>query len=157
MNRVVLSTVIMLVAVVGLSLSSGTNQAEAGLFGNRCGKAKCCKPARTRCCKPMRDKCAKKNRCGGLFARLRARKCCQPKCCQPEPVCCEPEPVCCEPAPSCGGCDSGCDGCGSAEVAEGCSNCGDTSAPMPVSEEAAPAAPAAPEAPEAPAADDATT
>ena len=136
MNRAVLSTLVMLVAFVGLSLTSGTSQAEACLSGNRCCKVKRCKPARTRCCKPKRNKCCKKERCG-LIARLRARK-----CCKPAPVCCEAAPVCCEAAPSCG-CEEVSDcGCGSAAPATGgCANCGDTSTPVPA-DEAAPAAPA---------------
>lgn len=38
----------------------------------------------------------------GLFGRRKAKKCCQPTCCEPAP-CCEAAPApCCEPAPACG-------------------------------------------------------
>lgn len=48
----------------------------------------------------------------GLLQKLFGKEssCCEPVCCEPEPVCCEPaccaaEPVCCEPEPCCASVD----------------------------------------------------
>jgi hypothetical protein len=140
MNRIVLSTVAVLVAVVGFAMVGEDQQANAGLFGRKCCKPACCEPAAPVCCEPV---CGGKKHCGGLFARLRAKKCCKPACCEPAPSCCEPAPTCCEPAPACG-CEAEC-GCEAAPAC-GCEGAPAEAAPAPE------AAPAAPEAPAAPAA-----
>ena len=105
MNRIVLSTVAVLVALVGFAMMGEDQEATAGLFGRKCCKPACCEPEPT-CCEPVCG--GKHKKCGGLFARMKARKCCKPSCC--EPVDCCPEPTCCE-APACEpacGCDNGC-------------------------------------------------
>lgn len=93
-------------------LSAGV-QAEAGLFGCKKDKccasaceptcceaepvcceepAPCCEPAPTcceepaPCCDPC-DPCCKPKRCG-LFARLKAKRCCKPVCCPAPAPCC---------------------------------------------------------------------
>src|SRR5215204_6390343 len=97
MNRIVLWTVAMLVAVVGFAMMGEDQEATAGLFNRKggCCAPACCEPAPT-CCEPA---------CGGrkhkgLFGRKRDRGCCKPDCC--EPVSCCPQPTCCAPEPSCG-------------------------------------------------------
>jgi hypothetical protein len=143
MNRIVLSTVAVLVAVVGFAMVGEDQQANAGLFGRKCCKPACCEPAAPVCCEPV---CGGKKHCGGLFARLRAKKCCKPACCEPAPSCCEPAPTCCEPAPACG-CEAAAPACGCEAAAPcGCDAAPAAAAPAPE------AAPAAPEAPAAPAA-----
>ena len=154
MNRIVLSTVAVLVAVVGFAMVGEDQQANAGLFGRKCCKPACCEPAAPVCCEPVCGGKHKKH-CGGLFSRLRAKKCCKPACCEPAPSCCEPAPTCCEAAPACG-CEAapacGCDAapaCG----CEAAAPCGcEGAAPAAEAAPAPEAAPAAPEAPAAPAA-----
>lgn len=142
MNRVVIWTAALMVAVVGFALM-GEEKAEAGLFGGR----KCGKPA---CCEPAPDPCE----CGGregLFARMKARKAARKAdCCAPEPTCC-PEPVCCpapaptccpEPEPCCSApapapCCETAPACGCAAPAP--EPCGCAAAPEPCGCEAAPA------------------
>ena len=80
MNRIVLSTVAVLVAVVGFAMVGEDQQANAGLFGRKCCKPACCEPAPS-CCEPA------------------------PTCCEPAPACgCEAAaPACgCEAAAPCG-------------------------------------------------------
>ncbi|MBA4107294.1 MAG: hypothetical protein C0485_16230 [Pirellula sp.] len=137
MNRIVLSTVAVLVAVVGFAMVGEDQQANAGLFGRKCCKPACCEPAAPVCCEPA---CGGKKHCGGLFARLRAKKCHKADCCEPAPSCCEPAPApCCEAAPACG-CEAAPADCG----CEAAAPCGCEAAPA-----AAPAPEAAPEAPAA--------
>ena len=50
MNRIVVSTVAMLVAVVGFAMVGEDQEASAGLFGNKCCKPACCEPAAPACC-----------------------------------------------------------------------------------------------------------
>ena len=52
MNRIVLSTVAVLVAVVGFAMVGEDQQANAGLFGRKCCKPACCEPAAPVCCEP---------------------------------------------------------------------------------------------------------
>src|SRR5687768_15097863 len=113
MNRIVLWTVAMLVAVVGFAMMGEDQEATAGLFGRKgCCAPACCEPAPV-CCEPVCG--GKKHKCGGLFSRMRARKCHKADCCEPV-TCCQPEPTCCAPQQSCGceaqacGCESSC-GC----------------------------------------------
>lgn len=131
MNRIVLSTVAVLVAMVGFAMMGEEQEATAGLFGRKC----CCRPA---CCEPAACHCGHKHKCGGLFARMRARKC---RCACAAPSCCAPAPSCCDPChshmscgcePSCG-CESSCGGCG------GCGDCGYAAAPCGCEGGAAPA------------------
>ena len=44
MNRIVLSTVAVLVALVGFAMVGEDQQATAGLFGRKCCKPACCEP-----------------------------------------------------------------------------------------------------------------
>jgi hypothetical protein len=175
MNRIVLSTVAVLVALVGFAMMGEDQEATAGLFGRKgCGAPACCEPAYNDCCEPVCG--GRKHKCGGLFGRMRGRKChkadcCEPvSCCAPAPTCC-PEPTCCAPEQSCGceaapscGCES--QGCGCEAAAPcGCDGgqviSGDQGMSAPPAPEAAPEAPqgdapAAPEAPEAPQGDAST-
>ena len=69
MNRVVLSTVAVLVALVGFAMMGEDQEAQAGLFGKKCCKPSCCEPEPS-CCEPA-PSCGKKHKCGGgLFARM---------------------------------------------------------------------------------------
>ncbi len=89
MNRIMILAMAALVVVAGMSV---TQEANAGLFG---GKNKCCKT----------QKCSKPKKCRqGLFAKRKAKKCCEQTCCAPEPTCCEAAPVCAAPAPAPCGC-----------------------------------------------------
>ena len=155
MNRIVLSTAAVLVALVGFAMMGQDQEATAGLFGRKCCKPACCEPEPT-CCEPAPCSCKKP----GLFARMKAKKCCKPACCEPAP-CCAPEPTCCEApacAPSCG-CEAapscGCEaapacGCGAAAPACGCEGAVIMDSAPAAAPEAAPAAPEAPAPPAAP-------
>ena len=46
MNRVVVSTVAVLVALVGFAMMGEDQEAAAGLFGRKCCKPACCEPSR---------------------------------------------------------------------------------------------------------------
>jgi len=134
MNRIVLSTVAVLVAMVGFAMMGEEQEANAGLFGRKC----CCKPSCAEDCGGGCG-CARKHKCGGLFSRMKARKCrcAERSCCAPEPSCCAPAEQSCGCEPSCGcesscGCDSGCggdSGCG-CEAAAPC-GCEGGAAPAP--------------------------
>jgi len=86
MNRMMILATALLVVIAGMSV---TQEANAGLFN------------RNKCCKTQ--ECSKPKKCRqGLFAKRKAKKCCQQQqtCCAPEPSCCEAAPVCCA-APAC--------------------------------------------------------
>jgi hypothetical protein len=166
MNRIVLWTVAMLVAVVGFAMMGEDQEATAGLFGRKggCCAPACCEPAPV-CCEPVCGGRKHKHKCGGLFKRMRDRNgCCEPvTCCAPEPTCCAPQQSCGCEAQACG-CDTGC-GCEAAAPC-GCDGGMGYGAPQggqyqqggqaPMAPEAAPEAPQAPQAPEAPQGDAAT-
>lgn len=123
MKSIAIRLLAVAVVVTGFA-AMGQSEAQAGLFGGRCG-------CRSMCCGPR------------LFHR-----CCRPVCCQP--TCCET--TCCDSG--CGGCSDcggGCGDCGGG--CGGCGGCGGSSAPMMEGgEHGAPTpAPEAPkDAPEAP-------
>ena len=79
MTRKLLSLAAVVVAVVGLAMSSADVEAGNGCCKQRCCKTKCCK---TKCCN---------SGCG--------HSCCQrSSCCAPAPTCCAPAPSCCAPS-----------------------------------------------------------
>ena len=102
MNRALLMGIAMFFAVVGLALVGGEAKTVMAGHGCHCAGAcdggcdggchKACSGCHKKC-----DGCHDSCSCGGLLARLRARRCCKPACC--EPACCKP--ACC--APKCGG------------------------------------------------------
>lgn len=97
MNRALVFGIAIFFAVVGIALLGGENNKVLAGHGCHCACSGDCGGCHDDCggCGGCSSAC----HCGGrqgLFARLRARRCCRPACC--EPACCQP--ACC--APSCG-------------------------------------------------------
>src|SRR5438045_3077377 len=95
MNRALIFAIAIFFAVVGIALLGGDSNKVLAGHGCHCSCGGCggCDGGCGGC-----GGC----HCGGLFARLRARRCCG--CCAPS--CCAPAncaPACCAPAPTCGG------------------------------------------------------
>ena len=91
MNRAIVFGVTLFLAVVGISLLSADNNVVVAGHGCHCACSGDCGGCYADCGNCSNCSCY----CGGrrgLFARLRARRCCRPACCQP--ACCAPAPAC---------------------------------------------------------------
>jgi hypothetical protein len=103
MNRALILGIAMVFAVVGIALIGGeSNAVVAGHGCHACGGCGGCGGGG---CDTSCSSCSacKGCKCGGLLARMRARRaargCCAPACCAPAPACCcPPPPACCETA-----------------------------------------------------------